>query len=50
MKRLAIGLVLLMMTFLIAPVTRTHAPLGPGSNESLATATVVPDPTKSWAC
>jgi hypothetical protein len=26
-----------------------HAPLIPGENESLATATIIPDPAKSWA-
>jgi hypothetical protein len=27
----------------------THAPLGTGDNESIGKATVIPDPTKSWA-
>lgn len=49
MKRLALGLVFLMMAVLIVPTASAHAPLGSGSNESLATATMVPDPTKSWA-
>jgi hypothetical protein len=49
MKRLALGLVLLMIAVLIVPTATAHAPLGAGSNESLATATHVPDPTKSWA-
>ncbi len=49
MKHLALGLVLLMMVVLIVPTASAHAPLGSGSNESLATATVVPEPTKSWA-
>lgn len=49
MKRLALGLVILMMALLIVPTASAHAPLGSGSNESLATATMVPDPTKSWA-
>jgi len=49
MKRLALGLAILMMAVLIVPTASAHAPLGSGSNESLATATMVPDPTKSWA-
>jgi hypothetical protein len=32
-----------------APAAPAHAPLSAGSNESLATATQVDDPTKSWA-
>lgn len=49
MKRLALGLVLLVTAILIIPTATAHAPLGSGSNESLETATVVPEPTKSWA-
>ena len=33
----------------LAPTAGAHAPLSAGSNESLATATQIPDPTKSWA-
>lgn len=49
MKRIALGLVLLMAVVLVVPNAIAHAPLGAGSNESLATATRVSDPTKSWA-
>lgn len=49
MKSIAVCLVLLLMAVLVVPTVTAHAPLGPGSNESLATATRVPDPTKSWA-
>ena len=31
------------------PDVLAHAPLKPNNNESLATATLIPDPTKSWA-
>jgi hypothetical protein len=34
---------------LVAPAAGAHAPLGVGDNESLATATAISDPTKSWA-
>lgn len=48
--RLAIGLVLMAaLSLAIVPSARAHAPLGTGGNESLAGATIVPDPTKSWA-
>lgn len=36
------------LSFLL-PAVLAHSPLGTGDNESLATATPVPDPTKSWA-
>src|SRR5574337_31865 len=49
MKRLGLVLTVLMMAILLVPTAAAHAPLGSGSNESLATATHVPDPTKSWA-
>ena len=34
---------------IIVSETLAHAPLGPGDNESLETATEIIDPTKSWA-
>ena len=49
MKCLAFGLVLLVVAVLVVPAASAHAPIGSGNNESLATATMVPDPTKSWA-
>ena len=49
MKGVAIALMLLVTTVLVIPVASAHVPLGSGSNESLATATRVADPTKSWA-
>lgn len=38
-----------MIFFLVTPFVMAHAPLGTGDNESIDKATVVPDPTKSWA-
>ena len=35
--------------FLLLPLVMAHAPLGTGDNESIDKATVIPDPTKSWA-
>lgn len=44
-----IVLLALVLLFLgLLPQVFGHAPLMPGNNETLATATVVPDPTKSW--
>ncbi len=40
---------LAVVALLIVPTASAHSPLSAGSNESLATATVVHDPTKSWA-
>ncbi len=37
------------MALVIVPTANAHTPLGPGSNERLASATVIPDSTKSWA-
>jgi hypothetical protein len=34
---------------LLTPLVFAHVPIGPGDNESLNTATVIPDPAKSWA-
>ena len=47
-----LGIIFLVSTLaclLLIPEVIAHAPLTPGDNESLETATVVPDPTKSWA-
>jgi hypothetical protein len=49
MPRFAIRLVVLILALVIVPTASAHAPLGSGGNESLATATLVPDPVKSWA-
>jgi hypothetical protein len=38
-----------LVSFTVIPLVLAHAPLGSGDNESLETATVIPDPTKSWA-
>jgi hypothetical protein len=47
--RLAIlSISILSLLFLVSSVM-AHAPLGSGDNESINTATVIPDPTKSWA-
>ncbi len=39
---------ILSLLFLVSSVM-AHAPLGSGDNESIDTATVIPEPTKSWA-
>jgi hypothetical protein len=39
----------LLLALAVVPAAGAHAPLGAGDNESLATATHIPDPTKSWA-
>lgn len=50
MEFLSVTIVVLALSFLLLmPKTLAHSPLGSGDNESLATATFVPDPTKSWA-
>ena len=49
MKPLAAGVGIALLLVLLAPAAAAHAPLGSGSNESLATATRIPDPAKSWA-
>jgi hypothetical protein len=48
MKLLGICLLIFAFTaIVILPEVLGHAPLGAGGNESLATAALVPDPTKS---
>lgn len=49
LDRLNILLAFTLLSVVFLPRTFGHAPLMPGSNESLDTATVVSDPTKSWA-
>ena len=49
MKRLSSSLIILILALAIVPTASAHAPIGSGDNESLATATRVTDPTKSWA-
>ena len=49
LDRLAVLLVFVLVSLVFMPRVFGHAPLMPGSNESLAMATVVSDPTKSWA-
>lgn len=50
MKFLSIIIVVSALScLLLTPKTLAHSPLTPGDNESLATATWIPDPTKSWA-
>lgn len=45
-----IGLLVTTITIcLFIPLVLAHAPLGTQDNESIDTATVIPDPTKSWA-
>jgi hypothetical protein len=46
----ACGCALALVSALVfASASSAHAPLGAGNNESLASATQIPDPTKSWA-
>jgi hypothetical protein len=49
LDRLAVLLFFVLVSFVVMPGVFGHAPLMPGSNESLDNATVVSDPTKSWA-
>jgi hypothetical protein len=50
MTRFCAGLAFaLTLGLAFAPAASAHTPIGPGSNESLASATVIPDSTKSWA-
>jgi hypothetical protein len=48
-KVLATATVVIVIFFLAIPLVMAHAPLGTGDNESIGKATVIPDPTKSWA-
>ena len=43
------GAIILLLCLLLIPTVFAHAPLGIGDNESIDRATVIPDPTKSWA-
>jgi hypothetical protein len=43
-----LALAVLLFAFML-PIVAAHAPLGTGDNESIDRATVIPDPTKSWA-
>jgi len=52
LNRSIFAVLLLTFAFLclvLMPDVLAHAPLKPGDNESLATATFIPAPTKSWA-
>jgi hypothetical protein len=40
---------MLIGTLLAVPIVQAHSPTVAGDNESVATATVISDPTKSWA-
>jgi hypothetical protein len=42
-------LIVILLSLSLAPSVLGHAPLGTGDNEKISTATVIPDPTKSWA-
>jgi len=42
-------LIAILPWLLLTPLVFAHVPFGPGDNESLTTATVIPDPAKSWA-
>jgi hypothetical protein len=39
---------LMVVVLLFAPLVLAHAPLGVNDNENINSATVIPDPTKSW--
>ena len=43
------AIVALIVASILLPLVAAHAPLGTGDNESIDRATVIPDPTKSWA-
>ena len=45
----AIAAMLLIAIVLVPAAAQAHSPVGVGDNESLATATPISDPTKSWA-
>jgi hypothetical protein len=49
LDRVSVLLAFILLSVVFVPQVFGHAPLMPGSNESLDTATVVSDPTKSWA-
>jgi hypothetical protein len=40
---------ILTLGLVVVPTATAHKPIGPGNNESLASATLIPDSTKSWA-
>ena len=40
---------LLVLSLVLVPTASAHTPIGPGNNESLASATVIPNSAKSWA-
>ncbi len=42
-------IIIMVISGLFAPLVLAHAPLGTQDNESIDKATVIPDPTKSWA-
>lgn len=48
-KILSSTTVVIVIFFLAMPLVMAHSPLGTGNNESISKATVIPDPTKSWA-
>lgn len=43
------GFIFVILLIFIAPMTLAHSPLSTGDNESIETATYIPDPIKSWA-
>ena len=47
--RIACGLLIFLACLLFVPIVLGHAPLGVKDNENINSATVIPDPTKSWA-
>ncbi|MGB9135012.1 MAG: hypothetical protein WCC63_05465, partial [Candidatus Bathyarchaeia archaeon] len=47
--RLTVLSISILSLLLLVSSVMAHAPLGSGDNESIDTATAIPDPTKSWA-
>jgi len=46
---IAFGILIFLASLLFVPMVLGHAPLGVKDNENINSATVIPDPTKSWA-
>jgi len=46
---IACGILAFLASLLLVPIVLGHAPLGVKDNENINSATVIPDPTKSWA-
>ena len=49
MRSTVLLLVLFLLCFVVVPDVLAHAPLDTGTNENITSATIIPDPVKSWA-